>query len=101
MKKQETLEENAENKLRIEFENLIRNKTNSDIEFLLEANNTNYISWLESKWQQQNTYSEEEVLVLLHKRDAYSFDAKSLQQWETPKEWFENLKKISYEKRNT
>ena len=47
-----------------------------------------------SKWQQERSYSEKEVLVLLHKRDAYNFktNAKSLQEWETPKEWFEQFK---------
>ena len=47
-----------------------------------------------AKWQQERSYSEEEVLVLLHKRDAYNFEAntKSLQEWETPKEWFEQFK---------
>jgi hypothetical protein len=44
--------------------------------------------------KQQKGYSEEEVLVLLHNRDAYNFktNAKSLQEWETPKEWFEQFK---------
>lgn len=44
--------------------------------------------------KKQQGYSEEEVVVLLHKRDAYNFEtnAKSLQEWETPKEWFEQFK---------
>ena len=50
-----------------------------------------------AKWQQERSYSEEEVLVLLHKRDAYNFktNAQSLLDWETPKEWFETVKKKS------
>ena len=50
---------------------------------------------LGAKWQQKRSHSEEEVLVLLHKRDVYNFEAntKSLQEWETPKEWFEQFKK--------
>jgi hypothetical protein len=59
--KQEQLEESSENKLRTEFETLIKNKTGSNIEFLLESNNTNYISWLENKWQAERMYSEEKV----------------------------------------
>lgn len=44
--------------------------------------------------RQQQGYSEEEVLVLLHKRDKHSMD-KSLtfSSWQTPKEWFEQFKK--------
>lgn len=43
---------------------------------------------------QQQGYSEKEVLVLLHKRDKHSMD-KSLtfSSWQTPKEWFEQFKK--------
>ena len=41
----------------------------------------------------KSKYSEEEVLVLLHKRDKHSMD-KSLtfSSWQTPKEWFEKIK---------
>jgi hypothetical protein len=44
--------------------------------------------------QQSKMFSEEEVLVLLHKRDAYNFktNAQSLLDWQTPKEWFEQFK---------
>ena len=44
-----------------------------------------------AKWQQKNSYSEEEVLVILHKRDMY--------KWEEENEilsmidWFEQFKK--------
>jgi hypothetical protein len=48
-----------------------------------------------AKWQAARMYSEEEVLVLLHKRDDYNFktNAQSLLDWQTPKEWFEQFKK--------
>jgi len=50
-----------------------------------------------AKWQQaqnKKMYNEDEVLVLLHKRDAYNFktNAQSLLDWETPKEWLEQFK---------
>jgi hypothetical protein len=38
-----------ENKLRLEFDNEIRNKTSSNLEFLFESTNINYIKWLECK----------------------------------------------------
>jgi hypothetical protein len=43
--------------------------------------------------QQSKMFSEEEVLLLLHKRDKHSMD-KSLtfSSWQTPKEWFEKNK---------
>jgi len=41
------------------------------------------------KTENQQGYSEEEVLVLLHKRDKHNWD-RSL--WQTPKEWFEQFK---------
>jgi hypothetical protein len=87
----ETLEEAVKNKLRKEFENLIRNKTNSNVEFLLESNNTNYISWLENKWQKERMYSEEEVMNII---DSF---IDNLQDY-TPtfnsrQEWFEQFKK--------
>jgi hypothetical protein len=42
----------------------------------------------------RNVYTEQEVLVLLHKRDVYNFktNAQSLLDWQTPKEWFEQFK---------
>lgn len=47
-----------------------------------------------TKYKIERSYSEEEVLVLLHKRDAYNFKnyAQSLLDWKTPKEWFESFK---------
>jgi hypothetical protein len=39
--------------------------------------------------KQKTLYNEEEVLVLLHKRDKYNWD-RSL--WQTPKEWFKKFK---------
>jgi hypothetical protein len=50
-----------------------------------------------AKWQQEqdkNKYSEEEVLVLLHKRDKHNIDnPNTFKGWKTPKEWFEQHKK--------
>ena len=75
--KQETLEEAAEkatNILNLSWEN----------EYA-------YNKFLEgAKWQQERSYSEEEVLVLLHKRDKHNWD-RSL--WQTPKEWLNKFKK--------
>ncbi len=57
------------------------------------------------KWQYMNgliqnsldareMYSEEEVVLLLHKRDKHNFDnPDTFKGWETPKEWFEQFKK--------
>ena len=44
-----TILEVNENKLRLEFDNEIRSKTNSNLEFLFESTNINYIKWLECK----------------------------------------------------
>lgn len=38
--------------------------------------------------QEEKMYTEQEVLVLLHKRDKHNWD-RSL--WQTPKEWLEQL----------
>lgn len=61
---QETSEKASVNILRMEFENLIKNKTNNKVEFLLESNNTNYISWLEGKLKQERSFSPEEVKII-------------------------------------
>jgi hypothetical protein len=43
--------------------------------------------------KQQRGYSEEEVLVLLHKRDNHNIDnPNTFNGWLTPKEWFEQFK---------
>lgn len=47
-----------------------------------------------AKWQQEKLYSEEEVLVLLHKRDKHNMDnPNTFNGWLTPKGWFEQFKK--------
>ena len=47
-----------------------------------------------AKWMEERSYSEEEVLVLLHKRDKHNLDnPNTFNGWKTPKEWFENNKK--------
>ena len=56
-----------ENKLRLEFDNEIRNKTSSNLEFLFESTNINYIKWLECKinenFRQAIFYNTYEILV--------------------------------------
>lgn len=44
-----------------------------------------------AKWQQQNSYSEEEVLVLLHKRMTHTLGEEYKE--ETTLEWFKQFKK--------
>jgi len=47
-----------------------------------------------AKWQAERRYSEEEVLVLLHKRDKHNMDnPNTFNGWLTPKEWFKQFKK--------
>jgi hypothetical protein len=98
--KKETSEESSENKLRTEFETLIKNKTGSNIEFLLESNNTNYISWLENKWQAERMYREEEILNFADFYHQYR-ELIKMEKWEIIemskedvfKKWFEQNKK--------
>ena len=48
-----------------------------------------------AKWQQERSYTEEEVLILLHERDVHNmhFPSTFNKGWKTPKEWFEQFKK--------
>jgi hypothetical protein len=47
-----------------------------------------------AEWMQERSYSEEEVLVLLHKRDKHNIDnPNTFKGWKTPKEWFKQFKK--------
>jgi hypothetical protein len=47
-----------------------------------------------AKCQAERMYSEEEILVLLHKRDKHNMDnPNTFNGWLTPKEWFEKHKK--------
>lgn len=82
----ETLEE-AEK----EFEKLINGKGLPTKQLLEVAEHYFIVGYEIAK---ERSYSEEEVLVLLHKRDKHSMD-KSLtfSSWQTPKEWFEQFKK--------
>lgn len=44
--------------------------------------------------EQERSYSESEVLVLLNKRDKHNMDnPDTFNGWQTPKEWFEQFKK--------
>lgn len=43
--------------------------------------------------KQQQGYSEEEVLVLLNKRDKHTMNNLPIGKWLNPKEWFETNKK--------
>jgi hypothetical protein len=48
-----------------------------------------------AKWQQERSYSEKEVYILIHKRDVFWKTYKSTynQDYISPKEWFEQFKK--------
>ena len=74
--KQETLEEFAER--------LCPNKQ-VEYDMIIEG----------AKWQQERSYTEEEVLILLHERDVHNmhFPSTFNKGWKTPKEWFEQFKK--------
>lgn len=81
--KKETIEEAAER--------LCPNDGYYD-EIYCDIGEFNREKWIEgAKWKQQNSYSEEEVLTILHKRDMY--------KWEehlevlSLNEWFEQFKK--------
>lgn len=46
------------------------------------------------EYQQEKSYSEEEVLLLLHKRDKHNLDNPNVfNGWQIPKQWFEQFKK--------
>lgn len=85
--KQETLEERINYISTLYLQNLNGRETDDEI----------FESGIEAgiKETEEIMYSEEEVLVLLHKRDDYNFktNAQSLLDWQTPKEWFEQFKK--------
>ena len=85
--KQEALEERINYISTLYLQNLNGRETDDEIfEAGIEAG---------IKETEEIMYSEEEVLVLLHKRDDYNFktNAQSLLDWQTPKEWFEQFKK--------
>jgi len=88
--KQETLEEAAE-KYANDWEE-IHTKLDPENITPIEVSKIDFIEG--AKWQEERSYSELEVLVLLHQRDKHSMD-KSLtfSSWQTPKEWFEQFKK--------
>ena len=46
-----------------------------------------------AKWQAERSYSEEEVLDLLYKRDLYLLNRDEEVELELPDEWFEQFKK--------
>ena len=89
-KKQETLEEAAERL----YPTTIDSFTDSGID-LSERDRIIFTNG--SKWQQEqdkNSYSEEEVIKLLHKRDEHMNTYDKLHGgFQTPKEWFEQFKK--------
>jgi len=74
--KQETLEEVAE---RLAYDSTEENKGFPSIKRFIEG----------AKWQQQNSYSEEEVLSILNKHRTHLYTIKS----QSDKEWFEQFKK--------
>ena len=73
--KQETLEEAAERYVNFEYP-IAHPRRVAKNAFINGGN-----------WQQENMYSEEEVLKLLEKRDKY------LGNWLPPTKWFEQFKK--------
>jgi len=77
--KQKTLEETYLNELIDE----------ANKEFTLDKKLAKEVAIKFYKWQEQRMYTEQEVLVLLHKRDKHNWD-RSL--WQTPKEWLEKFK---------
>jgi hypothetical protein len=86
--KQETLGEDDKNTLRIEFETIIKTKTNSNVEFLLESNNNNYIKWLEAKWKSEKMYGDEDLRTAFGVGMKFMIDSKV-----DFKEWFNTFKK--------
>jgi hypothetical protein len=83
----ETLEEAAKSNALLELEKYQPTKER----FKLSCKN----SFLRgAKWQQEISYSEEEVIKLLHKRDEHMNTYDKLHGgFQTPKEWFEQFKK--------
>jgi hypothetical protein len=78
--KQETLEED------LKFPIIIEN----GLDYL---NLTTKIFNNGAKWQQERMYSEEEVLVLLHKREDYENSEDNIFDYQSIKKWFEQFKK--------
>jgi len=77
--KQETLEEAA-----VKYSN---NFTKDEGKFAIE----DFING--AKWQQERSYSEEEVFDLLYKRDLYLLNRDEEVELELPDEWFKQFKK--------
>ena len=90
--KQETLEEAAKIFVNNRFAKQISgDKTYPDIYASKEAIVESHI--LFAKWQQKNSYSEEEVIELLYKRDLYMLNRDESLELELTEEWFEQFKK--------
>jgi len=94
MKKSITKEEATES-LRSEFETIIGNQTNSNVEFLLESNNASYIIWLEAKYQAEISNNEEDLREAFRQgqynmkySEIYGMDSEVTEQ-----EWFKKFKK--------
>jgi hypothetical protein len=88
-------QEAIENVLRTEFETIIRNQTNSNVEFLLESNNASYIIWLEAKYQAEISNNEDDIREAFRQgqenveyTEMYGLDTKLTEQ-----EWFAKFKK--------
>ena len=94
MENKETLEEVA---LRLYPEDISDHDSCSMVEY--DSNLPDRLAFIEGyRLAEQNSskmYSEEEVIVLLHKRDKHNTDNQNtFNGWMTPKEWLNNLKKI-------
>ena len=80
--KQETLEEAAENYVGYTVGFYKTEELQGINDFLAGA-----------KWQQERSYSEEDVLMLLRKRDKHNMNHLPIGKWLNPKDWFEKFKK--------
>jgi hypothetical protein len=82
MKDKETLEEAAEKYA----------KTAEGID--IPYQNGLYYGFVEgAKWQQERSYSEEEVLALLNKREDYINSEDNIFEYQSNREWFKQFKK--------
>ena len=77
---EETLEETAE---RLAYDSTEENKGFPSMKKFIEG----------AKWQQERSYSEEEVLELLHKREDYMNSDDNIFEYKSINQWFKQFKK--------
>lgn len=81
------------NQVEEEAENYVRNHPDFEAEGFSEYQNGVFNGFIEgAKWQQDNNYSEEEVLDLLNKREQYLIETIG-EFYQSNLEWFEQFKK--------